>query len=416
MKRWNIDLDYEQIRNRDICNKSISILIGAGFSAIKGYPTGNELNRKLQEFDEEPVTFSPSGELAISTDGRKPQFQIPGIYNQHQKYFIFCNRLIKEYCHRNKGIFDYEQFYHFIKSEHAKNNCYRVLCNDLLDDNGDYENYLFNIRHIYNQMVEYLLRDKNGKNRYDDEPFKIGYIDGYNGFLDYISKLSLDSIINVHTLNHDLLFESFNRTEYINGNISDGFDEYGSEYYGKLSLENRTYHCRLERFTNRYNTPIRLFKLHGSIDYVPFYRTSKDGYMKLDKYVKIKWGMSAGDLLKSKNSKMKYDMSPFEYHSDFLTGTTSKIQRYDEPKLFKKLFTRFKKNLHNAEKLIIIGYGCKDEGINNIIKEHYDFRNKPIFIIDKYAEEAVENFKEDLNATLYKIDIAEITSDLFSNV
>ena len=413
MKYRNFDLGYEYIKSHSVCKKSISILIGAGFSALKGYPTGNELNNKMLEFDEKRISFSPSGELAISEDGRKPQFQILGIYNQHQKYFIFCNRLIKEYAKINNGEFDYEKFYDFIKSEQAKDHCFRVLCDDLLGENECYENYLFNIRHVYNQMVEYLLRDQNGKNRYDDEPFRIGYVDGYNGFLDYLSKLSQEYVINVHTLNHDLLFESFNRTEYINGNISDGFDEYGSEYYGKLRLDNRTYHCRLERYTNRYNTPIRLFKLHGSIDYVPFYKESTDGFMILDKYVKIKWGISAGDLLKSRKSKMGYDMSPYEYHSDFLTGTTSKIQRYNEPKLFKKLFTRFKQNLHHAEKLIVIGYGCKDEGINKIIKEHFDYCNKPMFIIDKYAGPTVENFKDEFKAILYKIDISAITSGLF---
>ena len=57
-----------------------------------------------------------------------------------------------------------------------------------------------------------------------------------------------------------------------------------------------------------------------------------------DKYVKIKGGMGAGDIMKSRKSKMAYNISPFEYHADFLTGTTSKIQRYNEPLLFRKLF------------------------------------------------------------------------------
>ena len=183
-------------------------------------------------------------------------------------------------------------------------------------------------------MAAHLLKDKTGKSWYDDEPFRVNFYDGYNGFLSYLSELSREFIVNVHTLNHDLLFESFNNTGFINGDMSDGFDEYGSEYYGKLTIKNRTYHCRLERYKGRYNTPIRLYKLHGSLDYVPFYRQNEYGWMIPENYVKIKWGIGAGDIMKSRKSKIGYDISPFEYHADFLTGTTSKIKRYNEPLLF----------------------------------------------------------------------------------
>lgn len=415
MKNWDIDLGSEQFKETSLVGrKSISILLGAGFSAPKGYPIGNRMNNGLLNFDYEDVDFSPSGELAISADGRKPQFQIEGVHNVYQKYFIFCKRLIKEYSIAHGGKFDYELFYDFIKSDEVKEKRYQSLCDDLLSDFESFENYLFNVSYIYNQMVEHLLKDREGKNRYDDEPFKINYVEGYNGFLNYLSQLSHDEyIINVHTLNHDLLFESFNNTKYINGCISDGFDEYGSEYYGKLIHENRTYHCRLERYTNRYNTAIRLFKLHGSLDYVPFYREVENGFMIPDNYVKIKWGMGAGDIMKSRKSKIGYNISPFEYHAEFLTGTTSKIQRYNEPLLFRKLFKKFKKNLRQADKLIIIGYGCKDEGINEIIKEYFDYQHKPSFIVDKYAGDMVVEFGKEINAVLLKTDIDLINSSLF---
>ena len=414
MRNLDIDLgDNKQEEQLLVKNKSISFLLGAGFSAPKGYPIGNGMNNGLLNFDDKDVDFSPSGELVISKNGRKPQFQIEGVYNVHQKYFIFCKRLIKEYSIAHDGKFDYELFYDFIKSDEVKEKRYQVLCDDLLSEFESFEYYLFNVPHIYNQMAEYLLKDREGKNRYDDEPFKINNVDWYNGFLDYLSQLSHEYIINVHTLNHDLLFESFNNTGYINNSISDGFDEYGSEYYGKLIHDNRTYHCRLERYTSRYNTPIRLFKLHGSLDYVPFYREVENGFMIPDKYVKIKWGIGASDIMKSRKSKIGYDVSPFEYHADFLTGTTSKIQRYNEPLLFKKLFKRFKKNLRQADKLIIIGYGCKDEGINEIIKEYFDYNHKPSFIVDKYAGEGVVEFGKSINAVLHKIDIDSIYSGLF---
>ena len=83
--------------------------------------------------------------------------------------------------------------------------------------------------------------------------------------------------------------------------------------------------------------------------------------------------------------------------------------------LFKKLFKRFKNNLQNAEKLIIIGYGCKDAGINDIIKEFFDYKNKPSFIIDAYADEGsdVYSFKNEISAKLHQVEIDKITEKLF---
>ena len=96
-----------------------------------------------------------------------------------------------------------------------------------------------------------------------------------------------------------------------------------------------------------------------------------------------------------------------------MTGTTSKIQRYNEPLLFRKLFKRFKKILRQADKLIMIGYECKDNGINEIIKEDFDYQHKPSFIVDKYAGDMVVEFGKEINAVLLKTDIDLINSSLF---
>lgn len=414
--KWDIDFGDNMEQESPLAErKSVSILLGAGFSAPMGYPIGNNMNNGLLNFDDSSLDFSPCGTLATSTDGIKPAFQMDGFYNNHQKYFTFCKRLIKEYTNAHGNTFDYEQFYDFIKTEEVKQERYQRLCDDLLRNSESYEHYIVNVSHIYNQMVAHLLKDRTGKSWYDDEPFKVNFFDGYNGFLIYLSELSKKFIVNVHTLNHDLLFESFNNTGFINGNISDGFDEYGSEYYGKLTINNRTYHCRLERYKGIYNTPIRLFKLHGSLDYVPFYRQNKYGGIFPENYVKIKRGIGVSNIMKSRKSKRGYDISPFEYHADFLTGTTSKIQRYNESLLFKKLFKKFRKNLRDAERLIIIGYGCKDEGINEMIKENFDYIHKPSFFVDAYAKEGsqVDLFKEELQARLLKVQINDINKNLF---
>ncbi|MBO7563097.1 MAG: hypothetical protein J6T04_09485 [Bacteroidales bacterium] len=408
---WINDLHELSLSGR----KSVSLILGAGFSAPMGYPTGDDMNNGLLYFDDSTLDFSPTGYLTSSKDGTKPKFQMDGIYNKYQKLFIYCKRLIKEYTKAHGNKFYYEAFYDFIKTDEAKEKRYQSLCDDLLSGTEDFDYYLSNVPHIYNQMVAHLLKDREGKSWYNEEPYKLNDFEGYNGFLTYLSELSKEFIVNVHTLNHDLLFESFNNTGLINGNISDGFDEYSSDYYGKLFSNNMTYHCRLERYMGRYKTPIRLYKLHGSLDYVPFYRQNKYGYLIPENYVKIKWGIGASDIMKARKSKIGYDFSPFEYHADFLTGTTSKIQRYNEPLLFRKLFKKFKKNLRKAELLIIIGYGCKDERINEMIRNNFDFKHKQSFIVDAYAKDGsqVDAIKEELHAKLLRVPIDSINKGLF---
>lgn len=413
MGKWTLDLGLDNKPEVPLeGRKSITILLGAGFSAPRGYPIGSEMNERILNFDKYNVDFTPSGELFVNSE-KDNATNGPTPLNLHQKYFIFCKRLINEYYTAHSNTFDYELFYDFIKSSEAYDERYQLLCADLCNNNENYDHFILNISHIYNQMVEFLLKDRDGKNRYDNEPFHIGSVEDYNEFLKLISSLSRNHIVNIYTLNHDLLFESFNKVEIINGKISDGFDEYGSDYYGMLKIGNMTYRCRLERYTGKYNKPIRLFKLHGSIDYVIYYKTTTNGIMVPEKYVKIKYGISPGDVIKSRKSKIGYDISPFPYHADWLTGTTSKTKRYNEPLLFKKLFKKFKNSLKNTEILLIIGYGGKDDGINQIIIDNFDYNLKPVHIVDKFGSGKIEELREAINATMHKIDIKDIKEDLF---
>ena len=50
----------------------------------------------------------------------------------------------------------------------------------------------------------------------------------------------------------------------------------------------------------------------------------------------------------------------------------------------------------------MIGYGCKDNGINEIIKEDFDYQHKPSFIVDKYAGDMVVEFGKEIKAVLHK--------------
>lgn len=390
--------------------KSISLLLGAGFSAPMGYPIGNQLNERLQNYRLYSVGISPDGKLYFLN----PNQQNNNIGNPYNVYLECCISLVKEYSKRNH--FDYEVFFEFLaRREYLSNPDYLEVCKSLTTDTITIDCIASNIDAIYNQMVALLLKDENGIFWYDNMPNHIGKVDEYDGFLNLLREWKKDSVVHVHTLNHDMLFESFNRTDYISGEICDGFEELGSDYYGELhTMEDRTYHVRLERFTGVYNRSIRLYKLHGSLDYVLYYRTAEDGVSLVpDKYVKTRYGIGYDNLLRDTHVKDTYERYPFAYHANYLTGTSSKIRKYEDPLLFKPLFESFKDNLQNSELLIIVGYGCKDKGINDIVANY--FKGKRVYIVDPYCDgnETINEFAKRIDAQILKTQISDLSMDEF---
>ncbi len=403
----NIDFGYTNTNYIPLDKRdSISLLLGAGFSVPMGYPTANTLADSLLHLDDENICFSPSGQLAIYLKQTRQNF-IGEKSNYWQKVFTLCKRLIVAY-KENLQTFDYEAFYDFLRDETSQIK-YAKYNQGLADGNHDYRSLLVNIKPVFNQIVAYFIERRKYGCWIGKEPFT-NYIEGYDGFLSCIKQWGKENIVNVHTLNHDTLFESFRNTEYLNDMVSDGFDEYGSDFYGLLKCGNKDFKVRLERYTARYNKSIRLYKLHGSLDYVPFHRNTNKP-KPFNTYIKIPYGINSGDLLRSCGRKMKYELSPFELHADFLTGTTSKMLRYGEP-FYKNLFKRFRYNLRNAEKLIIIGYGCHDKGINDMIFENFD-KSKPAFVVSPNPTSSINDFAQRINATILGMGVESITTKIF---
>ena len=74
--KWNIDFGDDIDSELPLVGRrSVSILLGAGFSAPMGYPIGNDMNNGLLNFDESSLDFAPCGTLVSSTDDTKPKFQ-----------------------------------------------------------------------------------------------------------------------------------------------------------------------------------------------------------------------------------------------------------------------------------------------------------------------------------------------------
>lgn len=393
--------------------KSISLLLGAGFSAPMHYPVGRQLNELLIKCEGSDFGFSTAGRLCKDTSGKKPDF---GYKTSYDFEFDFCRDLMLHF-NEARGYFDYEEFYDFFIYDAKENPEVEALYKaGKYGTEKDLSQMLFALKNIYIQLISYFLTDGEGKSWYDDEGHMGGPIwPGYTGILNCMRELSEDHIVNVHTLNHDLFFERLNYSDWLNGELCDGFEELGSPYYGNLSSQGREYKCRLQYYTGKYNKKYRLYKLHGSKDYVIYYGPS-GSVLSPEKYVKTRYGIGVSDLYKEiqdDKGEFKYDHCWVNYHADFLTGTTSKIERYSEPLLFKKLFQHFRDNLKEAENLIIIGYGGKDSEINKMIFENFDFKNKHSFIIDPYASECVKALQKQIGAKLIEKDLEMVVIEEF---
>ncbi|MDO9153900.1 MAG: hypothetical protein Q7U47_09380 [Paludibacter sp.] len=353
-------------------HKSISILLGAGFSAPAGYPIGKVLNEKLLNITNDLISFSPDGTLVFSVNGTKPDFGYNTMYDIN---FEYCIELIKHYNDKIQS-FDYEEFYDYIVNDVRNDQEAKKLAIPYSPD-SDFNQLVDGLVTIYNQLVSYLLRDKKGNTWYDNQTYYIGNsYSGYTGFLRYLKSLDIDTIINIHTLNHDLFFESLNNTVFLNGELCDGFEELGSPYYGEIEKDGHCYLCRLKRYVGNYNTKFRLYKLHGSLDYRVFSNLD-EGVIIPENYIKTRYGIGSMNLYKekmNKDGKLEYENCWINYHADFLTGTTSKIERYEDNLFYGKLFEKFKVNLISSDILIIVGYGAKDEEINKMIIECFKYK------------------------------------------
>lgn len=354
--------------------KHVAFLIGSGFSVPCGMPTGKQLNKYvLHILKNSTITFDFSGKLVVSTDGERHL-----IGSQYEKCMFFCSKAMKEY-DKIHG-FDYEQFYDFINSDGIYAEEYKELSKPYLSMFIDYDQLVFNMESAYYQIIEHTLREGR-KTEIKEGEIGNNKFAKYELFAKYLDKLSNEFIVDIFSLNHDLLFENLSCTDWLHKGISDGFHSFRSPFYGELESAGIKYNCRLEEYKAYYNTAIRLYKLHGSLDYLMFKKPDQYGNFRNDQMIKVPHGIAVNKTKKQDNHKLGYIKDQTEYSHDFLSGTLSKMCHYNDI-FYKKLFKLFRKNLQKAESLIIIGYGGRDAGINKYILENFDYYNNPSFIVD----------------------------------
>lgn len=383
--------------------RNISFLLGAGFSVNQGYPVASSLNKKIVELKISDFGIANCGTVFDIADGN----DITLNYGHIRSFLI---ELIAFY-NSKYSPFNYEEFYDY----------YKRLQNEDVDDGSndiiqkyigegrevDKHNLIMRMNSVFNQVIQRLISDGNDSRFYRNTAHTArGIVKGYKGFMSVIEYFRKDSIINIHTLNHDLFLETLNSSEEFEGEMCNGFTEMGSPYYGESEYGN----VRLEYFSNNYETAFRLFKLHGSFDQMPFNLNGN-----LDKYIKFKYGTNTVPLKKEieKEGQYEYELDITNYSSDFLSGTTSKILRYNEDGYYRSMFEHYANNLSNCDKLVIIGYGCLDTGINKLINEKLK-TSAPIYVVDPDPSVAVSDFVTQKGATLIKKTPEEIALEDFN--
>lgn len=401
------DTEYVKIPYSE--RKHVAFLVGSGFSVPCGMPTGRQLNDYVLNIEKNPITFDYAGKLAVSQDGIKHTIGSPFDY-----CLSFCSEAMKEYSKSHE--FDYEQFYDFISGDSVYEDQYQNLAKPYLSMFSDYHQLVYNMKTVYNQLIEYKLKEGR-KTEIKENEYASDKFWKYESFVKYLDKLSINYIVDIFSLNHDLLIENLPRTNWLqHEDISDGFHSYRSPYYGELECNGQKYDCRLEEFKAYYNTAIRLYKLHGSLDYLLFKRCDNNGFYRNDKMIKVPYGIAIDKTKKQNNHRLGYIEDWIEYSHDFLSGTLSKIHHYNDS-FYRKLFNRFRLNLKKAECLIIIGYGGRDSGINKYILDFFDYRDKPSFIVDPFyqSNEDLKRFGETIGAQPIEKSIGEFQEIVWKN-
>lgn len=380
----------------------ISLLLGAGFSVNKGFPTANQLNSKITNLKEHEFCVAQQGSVCWLNPGQEDPF----LWSEYHTCKLFTLELIAYYA--SIKDFNYEEFYDYyinVNTEDQKDDGFEQLCEEFRAKyNTELDNHNLINRHnsIFNQLISIFLVDGKG-NKFYEPIHHGGAYPGYQGFLNCVQEWGADNVLHINTLNHDLFFESLNYTDAINGKLSNGFEELGSMYYGEIEDGSK---IRLPYFTGKYPTNYRLYKLHGSLDQYPFHLPEVG---EIENYIKIKPGVGVTDFykeIKNEAGELVYVNDFVNYYPDFLSGTTSKILRYREPVYYENIFKTFENALKISKILVLIGYGCGDSEINKIILENF---KGTVFVVDPFPQPKTYEFCDQVNAMLIEKTPNEIS-------
>lgn len=336
----------------------ISFLLGAGFSKPAGYPLASEINEKFVNLKEDEISINTDGSARFNNGNPGPND-----WFAQGKERLFVERLLEYYCSSvisSPDSFHYETFYDWhkdIQNDRKKDERVEEIAVEL---EGCLIDYLHCFNFTFNQLIAQLLYKSPQKLRLGQ-----GFPCSYALFLDLVRNLRREHVLHFHTLNHDLLFESFSGTDAFHGDLGNGFTELDSPYYG-ASFHKLKSKVRLPHFSGVFASPINLYKLHGSIDQWTFPGKERE-------IVKTRFGIGPNDLLEKveENGKSEYKWCYGKPCPEFLLGVRYKIANYKSHPYYEKVFECFKSNLECSNVLIVIGYRFKDTEINSFLRKHF---------------------------------------------
>jgi hypothetical protein len=358
-----------------------TFILGAGFSVPAEFPSGQTLNQIFFKNLENNI-LKLSDEQWVWDEYDNSITQNGRLNTDYLNISFLLSELIETFQKETFLPFDYEEFFDWIHKDYdadlLKKSCNKVNKRLAVLDIPAYSGHLFKdpnineylrVQKCYSYLIADLLR----------RPYKrTENLKYYTRFIDSLKK---DEKANIFTLNHDTLFEYLMQVNAIS--YSDGFSI-------NNSMITNNEKEKMEVFNNDYNADIKLFKLHGSVDYYQFaeMKESDNGvYNYTGNYWFFKpknyWDIHTASLIDPVTDQVIQSVNP-DIKPQFLTGK-SKAQMIDNHPIYKKLYSNLIDSLSTTNKLIIIGYSYRDKHINQLIKESLESRLLPIVNVNPYV-------------------------------
>lgn len=208
----------------------------------------------------------------------------------------------------------------------------------------------------------------------EKEPAQTGYL----GIFEDAARDDRIGEVNLFTLNHDTLAETFLRTRAVE--LVDGF---GGETDGIRRWEPSVFDSAQREAKH---AMVRIFKLHGSIDWFRWGPRLKGEAAVVDQ--RDTW---PDEFIGTQTSSKGKPPVGFErrQRSLFLAGTHNKEIEYTTGP-FLELHYRFHRLLGDSDRLIVVGYGFGDKGVNQRIAEWMGAsRSTRLLVIDPKPAEKI---------------------------
>jgi hypothetical protein len=345
---------------------SLTIILGAGFSAIADLPTGRDINNKFLGEIKNNLYCNTIGSFSWRSKNNinlyEDQIKQKAIISSY-----ILNTFLEEYLKLNKSSFNYEKFYQFYFDSIKMNNSYLDICKKAkeiffsefkeIDEKSSFFPFLSlfdnplkrDLISMFNNLIGDLLH-------FDKEKINNKY---YN-FITYISQFD---IVNIFTLNHDLLLEFLLYNVY-NISFSDGFSQDNSVLRNGKRI--------LRVFNNNFDSKINIYKIHGSIDNYVFNYFDEDGLVSYprEEYIYYK-AENVQDILFPErfdpiSKKTIQSRNPYSSPA-FITGV-NKVDIINKDYMYSKINKHLEDKIKFCSNVLVFGYSFQDKHINEKIQ------------------------------------------------